>query len=185
MDAVGCEEPAHAPEADPGGIVNRCESPELVLLSFALLTACPRPAAAWGFEVHKYIMARAIPLLPPEIRPYFEKYQTSIVEHSIDPDLWRTAGWTEEPPRHFVDMDAYGPYPFTGMPHVYDEAVKRYGVEFVHEERNAAVARARRSTPSSSRRSRRKRRTPGKTSSSSRPSSRTTAPTRTSRSTRR
>ena len=36
-----------------------------------------------------------------------------------------------EPPRHFVDMDAYGPYPFTGMPHEYDEAVKRYGVDFV------------------------------------------------------
>ena len=24
-------------------------------------------------------------------------------------------------------MDAYGPYPFAGMPHVYDEAVRRYG----------------------------------------------------------
>jgi hypothetical protein len=97
-----------------------------------LIVACmPRPAAAWGFEAHKFIMARAIPLLPREIRPYFEKYEASIVEHAIDPDLWRTAGWLEEPPRHFVDMDAYGPYPFTGMPHVYDEAVKRYGVEFV------------------------------------------------------
>jgi hypothetical protein len=97
-----------------------------------LIIACvPRPAAAWGFEAHKFIMARAIPLLPREIRPYFEKYEASIVEHAIDPDLWRTAGWLEEPPRHFVDMDAYGPYPFSGMPHVYDEAVKRYGVEFV------------------------------------------------------
>ena len=105
--------------------------PWLVLLSFALLTAVPRPAAAWGFEAHKYITARAIALLPQEIRPYFEKYQAGIVEHSTDPDLWRTAGWTEEPPRHFVDMDAYGPYPFTGMPHAYDEAVKRYGVDFV------------------------------------------------------
>jgi hypothetical protein len=97
-----------------------------------LIVACmPRPAAAWGFEAHKFIMARAIQLLPREIRPYFEKYEASIVEHAIDPDLWRTAGWLEEPPRHFVDMDAYGPYPFTGMPHVYDEAVKRYGAEFV------------------------------------------------------
>jgi hypothetical protein len=97
-----------------------------------LVVAClPRPAAAWGFEAHKFIMARAIPLLPPEIRPYFEKYEASLVEHAIDPDLWRTAGWLEEPPRHFVDMDAYGPYPFTAMPRLYDEAVKRYGAEFV------------------------------------------------------
>jgi hypothetical protein len=102
-----------------------------VVICLFIVACMPRPAAAWGFEAHKFIMARAIPLLPREIRPYFEKYEASIVEHAIDPDLWRTAGWLEEPPRHFVDMDAYGPYPFTAMPHVYDEAVKRYGLEFV------------------------------------------------------
>ncbi len=101
------------------------------LIGLLIVASMPQPAAAWGFEAHKFIMARAIPLLPREIRPYFEKYEASIVEHAIDPDLWRTAGWLEEPPRHFLDMDAYGPYPFTGMPHVYDEAVKRYGTEFV------------------------------------------------------
>jgi hypothetical protein len=98
----------------------------------ALLLVCqPRPAAAWGFEAHKYIMARVITLLPVEIRPFFEKYQASIVEHVIDPDLWRTVGWEEESPRHFLDMDAYGPYPFAALPRDYDEAVTRYGREFV------------------------------------------------------
>ena len=28
-------------------------------------------------------------------------------------------------------MDAYGPYPFKDLPHDYDEAVKRYGADFV------------------------------------------------------
>ena len=74
-----------------------------------------------------------LPLLPPEIRPFFQKYQASIVEHAIDPDLWRTVGWLEEPPRHFLDMDAYGPYPFKELPHLYDDAVKRYGLEFVQK----------------------------------------------------
>ena len=91
----------------------------------------PRPAAAWGFEVHRYITDRAIALLPVEIRPFFEKFRAAIVEHSIDPDLWRTAGWEEEPPRHFVDMDAYGPHPFPEMPRDFDEAVRRYGRDFV------------------------------------------------------
>ena len=98
-------------------------------LIFAM--AMPAPASAWGFEPHKYIMARAIPLLPPQIRPFFLKYQTTIVEHVVDPDLWRTAGWEQEPPRHFLDLDAYGPYPFPNFPRDRDEAVKRYGVEFV------------------------------------------------------
>ncbi len=82
-------------------------------------------------------MARAIALLPPEIRPFFLKYQTTIVEHVVDPDLWRTAGWEQEPPRHFLDMDAYGPYPFPNFPKDRDEAIKRYGVEFV--EKNGQV----------------------------------------------
>jgi hypothetical protein len=76
-------------------------------------------------------MGRAISLLPREIRPFFEAHRPFIVERAIDPDLWRTAGWEEESPRHFVDMDAYGPHPFKDLPHDYDEAVKRFGQEFV------------------------------------------------------
>ena len=102
-------------------------------LTVAALVATPGSASAWGIEVHKFIMSRAISLLPREIRPYFEKYQSSIVEHAGDPDLWRTVGWLEEPPRHFVDMDAYGPYPFKEFPHDYDEALRRYGLEFVQK----------------------------------------------------
>ena len=86
----------------------------VVLLTVLVALAVPHRADAWGFEVHKYIMERAIPLLPAEIRPFFEKYKVTIVEHAVDPDLWRTAGWLEEPPRHFVDMDAYGAYPVQG-----------------------------------------------------------------------
>jgi hypothetical protein len=104
-----------------------------LIAAVTLLAAlvAPRPASAWGIEVHKFIMGRAIALLPSEIRPYFQKYQSGIVEHAGDPDLWRTVGWVEEPPRHFLDMDAYGPYPFKELPHDYAEAVKRYGLDFV------------------------------------------------------
>lgn len=114
----------------------RTRSP-IVSLVLILVTFLPRPASAWGFEPHKYIMTRAIALLPPEIRPFFQKYQTTIVEHVIDPDLWRTAGWEQEPPRHFLDMDAYGPYPFPNFPREREEAIKRYGLEFV--EKNGQV----------------------------------------------
>lgn len=103
----------------------------VIALAVLAVVAIPRPADAWSFEVHRFIMARAIPLLPAEIRPFFEKFQVAIVEHAIDPDLWRTAGWEEEPPRHFLDMDAYGPYPFKNLPHDYDEAVRQHGEAFV------------------------------------------------------
>jgi hypothetical protein len=104
---------------------------QIAAVGFVLLLFTPSPAFAWGFEAHKFIMQRAIALLPAEIRPFFQKYETTIVEHAIDPDLWRTAGWEDEPPRHFLDMDAYGPYPFAKLPRDHDEVVARYGRDFV------------------------------------------------------
>jgi Zinc dependent phospholipase C len=106
--------------------------PILVVLT-ALVLGVPRPAQAWGFEGHKFITARVIQLLPPDIRPFFEKFRDVIVEHSIDPDLWRTAGWELESLQHFVDLDAYGVYPFRELPHDYDQAVQRYGRDFVEK----------------------------------------------------
>jgi hypothetical protein len=89
------------------------------------------PMRAWGFDVHRLIAERAIALLPGELRPFYQKHRAMFIEHAIDPDLWRSAGFEEEPPRHFVDLDAYGPHPFTALPHDYQEAVSKYGVEFV------------------------------------------------------
>jgi hypothetical protein len=101
--------------------------PALVLA----LLATPREASAWGFEAHKYIASRVIALLPAEIRPYFEKHREVFIERAIDPDLWRNAGYDLESPHHYLDMDAYGPHPFTALPHDYDAAVKKYGKDFV------------------------------------------------------
>ena len=101
--------------------------PHLGLLAALLLL--PSNASAWGFEAHKFIVDRAIDLLPAELRPFFEANRAFIVERSIDPDLWRNAGFTEEPPNHFLDLDAYGAYPFTALPREYDAALKKYGID--------------------------------------------------------
>jgi hypothetical protein len=87
----------------------------------------PSPARAWGFDTHKFIVSRAIDILPDAIRPFFQANRVFVVEHCIDPDLWRTAGFTDEPPRHFVDMDSYGKYPFTELPRDYDAALAKFG----------------------------------------------------------
>jgi hypothetical protein len=107
------------------------------LLAVVLVVAAPARPLAWGLDVHRFITGRAIDLLPTEIRPFFEKHRAFIVERSVDPDMWRIAGWGEEPPRHFVDMDAYGKPPFPDLPRDYDRAVERYGRDFV--ERNGTL----------------------------------------------
>lgn len=104
-----------------------------LVLAVALLV--PAPAHAWGFEAHKMIMDRAIALLPAELRPLFEKHRAAAVERAIDPDTWITAGWAEERPRHFVDIDweGYGKYPFAGLPRDYAAAVAKFGKARVEE----------------------------------------------------
>ena len=103
----------------------------VALVALAVWTMRPVHVEAWGFSGHKFITDHAIDLLPHEIRPFFQKYKTTVVEHSIDPDTYRTMGWAEEPPRHFLDMDAYGPFPFKDLPHDYSEAVAKRGADFV------------------------------------------------------
>ena len=103
----------------------------IALLSI-VLSSIPRvDVSAWGFNGHRFITDKAIDQLPPELRPFFEKFRVTIVEHSIDPDTYRTMGWSEEPPRHFLDMDNWGPFPFTDLPHDYKAAVAKRGEEFV------------------------------------------------------
>ena len=79
-----------------------------VSLLVAALLCVPAPAHAWGFAAHKTIAEHFIALLPPELRPLFERRKTYIIERSIDPDLWRTVGFDQEPPNHYVDLDYYG-----------------------------------------------------------------------------
>jgi hypothetical protein len=108
------------------GIIGRMRRIVVLLLVVVFL---PAPAGAWGLEAHKFIMDRAIALLPAGLRPLFERRRAEVVERSVDPDLWIIAGWDEERPRHFLDMDTdgAGPYPFAGLPHDYTAAVAKFG----------------------------------------------------------
>jgi hypothetical protein len=100
----------------------------LVVLLVAAL-AVPGRAEAWGFAGHFLIMERAIALLPAELRPLFEKHRAKVVERIIDPDTWRAAGFAEEEPNHFLDLDweGYGKEPFGELPRDYTAAVAKFG----------------------------------------------------------
>ncbi len=101
------------------------------LLSLTLLVVLvPAPAQAWGYDAHRFIMDRAIALLPAELRPMFERDRAAVVERAIDPDTWRNAGFDAvESPHHFLDIDwdGYGKFPFAGLPRDYAAAVEKYG----------------------------------------------------------
>src|SRR5438093_943430 len=95
----------------------------------ALLMVSPRPALAWGTDAHRYIMARAIDLLPADLKPFFLHYRDELVVRTIDPDTWRNAGW-EEDQNHFLDFGVpeFGPFPFAALPREYGAAIEKFGM---------------------------------------------------------
>ena len=102
----------------------------------ALLMAVPAPTAAWGFDAHQFIADKAIALLPPELRPFFEANRAAFVERSVDPDSWQNAGYRAfEAPHHQLDLDSegYGPYPFLGLPRDYSAAVAKFGLRRIQD----------------------------------------------------
>jgi hypothetical protein len=105
------------------------------ITAVVLVLLVPAPTFAWGFEAHKFIADRMIDLLPPELKPLFVARRPFIIERAIDPDLWRNV-WEEEAPNHFLDIDheAFGPYPFAGLPRDYADAVQKFGRDFVHQQ---------------------------------------------------
>ncbi len=49
-----------------------------------------------------------------------------ITEHAIDPDKRRYAV-AAEGPRHYIDIDYYGKYPYSELPHNWNDALAKYG----------------------------------------------------------
>jgi hypothetical protein len=85
----------------------------------------------WGFFGHRKINYLAVFLLPPEMIGFYKTHIDFLTEHSVDPDKRRYA-IPEEGPRHYIDIDHYGSYPFKNLPHNYDSAVAKFSADTVN-----------------------------------------------------
>jgi hypothetical protein len=94
----------------------------LVILLLSLNIKC----FCWGFFAHKKINNYAVYLLPPEMIGLYKKNIEFISEHAVDPDRRRNV-MPEEAPRHYIDIDHYGKYPFVELPRIWDSAIAKYG----------------------------------------------------------
>ncbi len=64
-------------------------------------------------------------LLPPQMLILYKPNIEFISEHAVDPDKRRYAV-APEGPRHYIDIDYYGKYPYTALPHNWKDAVAKY-----------------------------------------------------------
>ncbi len=83
---------------------------------------------SWGFYGHQHINQYAVFLLPPEMMTLFKPRLEFITEHAVDPDKRRYA-IPEEGPRHYIDMDHYGSYPFDSLPRKWNDATEKYSTD--------------------------------------------------------
>lgn len=90
------------------------------------------PCYCWGFYAHQKINYYAVFLLPPEMLVVYKPNINFISEHAVDPDKRRYAV-PDEGPRHYIDIDHYGKYPFDSLPRKWNDAVIKFGEDSLKE----------------------------------------------------
>lgn len=99
------------------------------------MLSVPCFASAWGFYGHQKINYYAVFLLPPELLVFFKPHIDYLAAHSVDPDKRRYL-LEQEGPRHYIDLDHYGPAPYYSLPRDWKTALSacsedtllRYGI---------------------------------------------------------
>ncbi|MCR6722391.1 MAG: zinc dependent phospholipase C family protein [Chitinophagaceae bacterium] len=100
-----------------------------MMLRLILICCCVcsfHQAYCWGFYGHKRINFLAVFLLPPEMLVFYKQHIRYLEEHAVDADKRRYAV-PQEGPRHYIDLDKYGDYPFSELPRNWREAVDKFG----------------------------------------------------------
>jgi hypothetical protein len=93
-----------------------------------LLLLITQSCFCWGFYGHRKINYYAIFLLPPEMMVLYKPHSDFLVEHAVDPDKRRYAV-PGEAPRHYIDIDKYGKYPYDSLPRKWNEAIAKYSMD--------------------------------------------------------
>ncbi len=96
-----------------------------IIFTLALLLLINASSYSWGFYGHRLINYHAVFLLPPEMLVLYKPNISFLEEHAVDPDKRRYA-MPEEGPRHYIDVDHYGSYPYNELPRKWVDAAVRY-----------------------------------------------------------
>lgn len=96
------------------------------ILVIAALCFVAQAALSWGFFGHRKINYYSVFLLPPEMMTFYKANIDFLSEHAVDPDKRRYA-IAAEGPRHYIDIDRYGTYPYDSLPRNWNDAVAKYG----------------------------------------------------------
>jgi len=75
----------------------------------------------WGESAQRLITNKAVDTLPEEMLPFFEANRQFLVQHVTEPE-----GFKPDDHTSFIQLDHYGQFPFSALPHSYTEASLKY-----------------------------------------------------------
>ncbi|MCZ6515667.1 MAG: hypothetical protein O6850_07370 [Acidobacteria bacterium] len=90
------------------------------------LGAVPRIAYGWGPSAHRLVNAWAIETLPQPLKRFFTSHRSYLTEHASDADGAIQQDGNEWK-NHYVHLDKYGRFPYTGLPQSFPRAVQIHG----------------------------------------------------------
>ncbi len=95
------------------------------IILIAVILSMSHQSFCWGFYAHRKINFLAVFLLPPEMLVLYKPHIQFLSEHAVDPDKRRYA-MSIEGPRHYIDIDHYGSWPYDSLPRQWKDAVEKY-----------------------------------------------------------
>ncbi len=98
--------------------------PGLGLALLILLLALPS-SFGWGENAERLIANKAVDTLPDEMQAFFGANRQFLVRHVTDPDQ-SDAKSSADQHNSFIQLDHYGQFPFTALPHSYNAAVAKF-----------------------------------------------------------
>jgi len=105
-----------------------CAGVALLLLVVCLFLG-PPSSYSWGENADRLIANKAVETLPEEMLSFFQANRQFIVQHVTDPQesVPKTINPFEHPHTNdFIQLDHYGPFPFSALPREYNSAIAKY-----------------------------------------------------------
>jgi hypothetical protein len=108
-----------------------------IFLSLVILFVALASSFGWGENADRLVTNKAVDTLPDEMLPFFQANRQYLVQHVKRPEPPPAAGANPSssqsaaataamPDTDFIQLDHYGPFPFTALPRDYNAAISKY-----------------------------------------------------------
>ena len=97
----------------------------ILVIIFLFLILTPGIFEGWGFWAHRRVNRIAVFVVKEPLLLFYKTYIEYVTEEATKPDERRFVV-EGEAPKHYIDIDHYGEYPFENVPRKWEDAVAKF-----------------------------------------------------------